>query len=112
MKGQTDPAMSNSIKCVKPAYVQTLRPETSNVSDDDVRLSYAQLFFNTFNGFEKEDLGAKLRAFCVDDCSMSVKWIGERGACHKQQLISCSHSVTFIVFVVSQGTHVDQTTAK
>lgn len=72
-------AMATSIKRVKPAYVQTLRPETANVAEDDVRLSYAQLFFNTFNGFEKEDLGEKLRAYCVDDCSMSVKWIGERG---------------------------------
>lgn len=71
--------MATSIKRVKPAYVQTLRPETANVSEDDIRLSYAQLFFNTFNGFEKEDLGEKLRAYCVDDCSMSVKWIGERG---------------------------------
>lgn len=68
-----------SIKRVKPAFVQSLRPEFASVSDDDMRLNYAKLLFNAFNGLEKEDLGQKLRAICVEDCFMSVKWIGDKG---------------------------------
>jgi len=68
-----------SIKRVKPAFVQSLRPEFASVSDDDIRLNYAKLLFNAFNGLEKEDLGQKLRAICVEDCFMSVKWIGDKG---------------------------------
>ena len=72
-------AVPTSIKRVKPAYVQSLRPESSSVSDDDIRLSYAKLLFNAFNGLEKQDLSQKFRALCVDDPSMSVKWIGDKG---------------------------------
>ena len=72
-------AVPTSIKRVKPAYVQSLRPESSSVSDDDIRLSYAKLLFNAFNGLEKKDLSQKFRALCVDDPSMSVKWIGDKG---------------------------------
>lgn len=68
-----------SIKRVKPAFVQSLRPEFASVSDDDIRLNYAKLLFNAFNGLEKEDIGQKLKAICVDDCFMSVKWIGDKG---------------------------------
>jgi hypothetical protein len=75
-----------AIKRVKPTYVQSLRPETAHVADDDVRLTYARAFFNTFNGSEKEDIGRKLHAFCVEDCVMSVKWIGERGMQSPQRL--------------------------
>eukprot|EP01032_Pedospumella_encystans_P027142 gene27142-30683_t len=71
-------AVPTSIKRVKPAYVQSLRPESSSVSDDDIRLSYAKLLFNAFNGLEKKDLSQKFRALCVDDPSMSVKWIGDK----------------------------------
>jgi hypothetical protein len=70
-----------SIKRVKPAYVQTLRPESAQVPEDDVRLTYARTFFNAFNGFEMEDIGGKLAKYCVDDCVMTVKWLGEKGAC-------------------------------
>lgn len=73
------PVIPATIKRVKPTYVQSLRPETAHVPEDDVRLSYAKTFFNTFNGFEREELGQKLRSFCVDDCVMSVKWIGDKG---------------------------------
>ena len=70
---------ASTIKRVKPAYVQTLRPESAQVSEDDIRLTYARTFFNTFNGLEKEDLDRKLVAYCVDDVTMSVKWLGEKG---------------------------------
>jgi hypothetical protein len=80
-----------SIKRVKPAYVQTLRPESAQVLDDDVRLTYARTFFNAFNGFEMEDIGCKLAKYCVDDCVMTVKWIGEKGMsklqCNAMQML-------------------------
>lgn len=70
---------ASTIKRVKPAYVQTLRPESAQVSEDDIRLTYARTFFNTFNGLEQEDLDQKLVTYCVDDVIMSVKWLGEKG---------------------------------
>ncbi len=82
-------SIPTSIKRVKPAYVQSLRPESSNVLDDDIRLSYAKLLFNAFNGLEKTDLSQKFRALCVDNPCMSVKWIGDKGKLNRFLVISC-----------------------
>jgi hypothetical protein len=59
--------------------MQTLRPESAQVPEDDIRLTYARTFFNAFNGFEMEDIGGKLAKYCVEDCVMTVKWLGEKG---------------------------------
>lgn len=73
------PSTNGTIKRVKPTFMHSLRPEDVKVADDDIRLTYARLFFNLLNGCATEDIQQVLLKCCVDNCEMSVKWIGERG---------------------------------
>jgi hypothetical protein len=75
------PNSSVLAKRTRPAYdcVQTLSSESSGVGTDDIRLTYAQRFFTSFNGSQREELVQQLRSLCAEDVAMSIKWIGERG---------------------------------
>ncbi len=50
-----------------------------SVSPQDIRLTYARIFMDAFNNFEKASLRDQLHSFCTKDCVLTVKWTGPLG---------------------------------
>lgn len=67
---------SNSIVTVNSSEPNNFLPSPRN---EDIRLTYARIFMEAFNNFERVSQQEQLFDFCTKDCMLTVKWTGEQG---------------------------------
>lgn len=67
---------SNSIITVNSTEPSEFSPSQRN---EDIRLTYARIFMEAFNNFERVSQRERLSDFCTQDCMLTVKWTGQQG---------------------------------